>query len=834
VKPWNDAILSTFRRESTERLEHLDSLLVSLEKEPDDVAVFSDVAGEIHTLKGSAKMLGVPHMAELAHAVEDVLAALSERRLTAAPAVFTAFLEAMDIMRDLVAAFSDRQQPEVDCDPIQHKLQQLAATPKRSSGGEPPAEEAPAEKAPAERAGGQAEPPAAEEAPKAPAVAVSTPGPAPARVAPEQDPPSRRPVRAEPAVTKIRAPSRPAASAPDVAVTASGTATRAGTRATGQSLRRADTIRTEITKLDTIMNLVGESAIRHIKSEGYLRQAGEFVREIEGALQLVQAMRDEIVAAPEVEGTTCGEQVATLTSELASRLKDLRTALRGFRVQFDTDSLENKLLLDALQQEVAEIRMLPVSAIFARFPRAARDLASEHGKLVDIEIRGGDTRLDQKVLENIEAPLVHLVRNAVDHGIESPALRRKRGKPERGTIRLTALREGGHIAITVEDDGGGLDPAKLKETAVRAGILNEAEAQGLSDREAPYLICVKGFSTAPTVTELSGRGVGMDVVKRVIEECKGELLIDSTLGQGTSFKIALPLTLAVTQALMVEVGGQNYCIPTLSIEMVRLVAPEEIQLVADRPVIKVGRRSVPLVPLASVLRVNGSDDQDFRSITPVVFLAHARQRIAFAVDRLLAEQQIVIKSFGKLLRNVANVAGATILGTGEVAIILHTPDLVRFGLADAGKTVPMALPGRPGSAPEGERTILVVEDAMSTREMERDILESAGLSVDTAVNGLDGLEKSRRKRYGLFFVDVQMPVMSGFELVEALRSTAEYARTPIVFITSLASEADRRRGLELGADAYLLKSEFSPDLLLDVVERFMGVGRRATVPGDGR
>jgi two-component system chemotaxis sensor kinase CheA len=449
---------------------------------------------------------------------------------------------------------------------------------------------------------------------------------------------------------------------------------------------------------------------------------------------------------------------------------------------------------------------------------------------VDIEIRGGDTRLDQKVLENIEAPLVHLVRNAVDHGIETPAERRKRGKSERGSIRLTALREGGHIAITVEDDGGGLDPAKLKETAVRAGVLSETEAQGLSDREAPYLVCVKGFSTAPTVTEVSGRGVGMDVVKRVIEECKGELLIDSTLGTGTTFKMALPLTLAVTQALMVEVGGQSYCIPTLSIEMVRLIEPEEVQLVADRPVIKVGRRSVPLVKLANVLRVGGSDEVEFSDITPVVFLAHARQRIAFAVDRLLAEQQIVIKSFGKLLRNVSNVAGATILGTGEVAIILHTPDLVRHGLAHAGKTVPMALPGRAVPSAREPRTILVVEDALSTREMERDILESAGLSVETAVNGLEALEKSRRTHYGLFLVDVQMPVMGGFELVEALRSSEQYAHTPIVFITSLSSEADRRRGLELGADAYLSKSEFNPDLLLDVVERFMG-GERGVPRG---
>ncbi|RLB61637.1 MAG: hypothetical protein DRI90_10915, partial [Deltaproteobacteria bacterium] len=757
MKPWSDSILSTFRRESTERLEHLDTLLVSLERAPEDDCVFSDVAGEIHTLKGSAKMLGVPHMGDLAHRVEDVLAAMSDGRLTPAPAVFTAFLEAMDVIRDLVEAFADRKEATVDCGPLQRKLDELGKT------GTPDVDAQPADETPSATQGELAQVALQEGTqPRSDATAPTKTAQASAEVSPTIEAEARL--------------GEPAVRAPPVTLS-------------GHARRRADTIRTEITKLDTIMNLVGEAAIRHIKSEGHLRQAADFVREIEGALKLAQGMREEILAVPDGAACTWGEQVATMSADLAAGLKNLRTALRGFRVQFDTDSLENKLLLDALQQEVAEIRMLPVATLFARFPRAARDLASEHGKLVDIEIRGGDTRIDQKVLENIEAPLVHLIRNAVDHGIESPAERRAQGKPERGCIRMTALREGGHIAITVADDGNGLDPAKLKETAVRSGILSVTEAEGLSDREAPYLICVKGFSTAPTVTEVSGRGVGMDVVKRMIEECKGELLIDSTLGQGTRFKIALPLTLAVTQALMVEVGGQRYCIPTLSIEMVRLVAPEEVQQVADRPVIKVGRRSVPLVKLADVLQVPGAEEVTRHSTTPVVFLAHARQRIAFAVDRLLAEQQIVIKSFGKVLRNVANVAGATILGTGEVAVILHTPDLVRYGLAHTGKTVPLALPGRGPAAPVGDRHILVVEDAMSTREMERDILEAAGLSVDTAVNGLDALEKSRSKRYGLFLVDVQMPVMGGFELVEALRSSDDYARTPIVFITSLASEA---------------------------------------------
>ncbi|MBI5500417.1 MAG: response regulator [Deltaproteobacteria bacterium] len=781
---WPEEILTTFHQDSLERLQHLDTLLVSLEKDPADAGVAREVARELHTLKGSARMIGVEAMGELAHRLEDVLGALGSGEVPASR-IFGPFFEGMDLLRASLDAFMNRCEPRPDWKDACRRLVELAGV------GPPPAK------------------------PPPPASNVQTPPAAPAQPPP---PPS-----APPAPTPARPPG-PGPAAPE---------TTRRIPIAGGGHARPGTIRADIAKLDTIMNLVGEAAISHIRSESGLQRCAAFVRQCEAAGKLAAGLREQIADRSDLPAELA-ERWAAKSGELAAMLKTLRAGLREFRIGLSTGSLQDKLLLDALQHEVARIRMFPASTVFARVPRAVRDLAAQHGKLVDIEIHGDETRLDHKVLEVIEAPLVHLLRNAVDHGIEPPAERRRLGKPERGTIRMSAGQEGGRIRIAVRDDGRGLHPARIKQAAVAKGVLTPAQAEGLSDREALYLIFIEGFSTSDRVTDVSGRGIGMDAVKRAVEECKGEIELDSVPGNGTSVEIVLPLTLAVTQVLTVQVAGQTYCIPTLSIEMVRIIQPGEIQLVADRPIVKVDRRSVPLVKLGAVLGVVDPAIEPHGKGLPAVFLGHARQRVAFVVDRLVAEQQIVIKTFGRILRSIPNVAGATILGTGEVVVMLHAPDLVRHGLQLSGKVVPLAVPGKPAAAPEPPRKILVVDDAFSTREIVKDILAAAGWSVDTAVNGRDALEKSRAGSYGLFFVDVQMPEMDGFELTTALRASERHARTPIVIVTSLSSPEDRRRGLELGADAYLLKSEFSQDVLLATAGRFLGEPPAGARSGAGR
>ncbi len=759
--------LKAFRQEAEERLQHMEGLLVRLEKTPREEELTTAFARDLHTLKGTAGMFKLPLMAELAHHAEDVLAALVAGRLVASPAVFTTLLAVLDELRELAQAAAEERDHDRDCAPLHDRLDQLF------TGGR---ETAATVEEQAEAVG-----PKAARRSTAP-VTQPARSPQSAEPVPSGDPVSRGPT----------------------------------------TERQSDTIRTDISKLDTIMNLVGEAAISRIKADVLLRETSSFVKRCESIRKLAGGLRSEVLAAQATLGGQLGRRMVGRSNALLVQAKALRTALRDFRIAFDSHSLEDQRLLDELQHEVAEIRMLPLSVVFERFPRAIRDLAIQHDKRIEVEITGGQTRLDQKVIENVEAPLTHILRNAVDHGLESPAERRRLGKSEHGTIRISAFQEGGHIAVVIEDDGRGLDPAKLRDSAVQQGLLSAAEAAGLSDRETPYLICAKGFSTASQVTETSGRGLGMDVVKQVVEDSKGELSIDSTVGQGTTIKIDLPLTLAVTQVLVVEVAGQSLCIPTLSIEMVRFVQPDQLQTVADRLVVTTGRRAVPFVPLATVLDL-GEQVVARRSGIPTVFLAHARQRIALAVDQLVTEQQIVIKPLGRVLAKVPNVAGATILGSGEVSPVLHPPDLVRHGLAQLGRTVPMTLSDRSEQLVQpARRRVLVVDDAMSTREMVRDILEAEGLQVDTAVNGRDGLKKSELAPFGLFVVDVEMPEMDGFELLRALRASRQHADTPVIILSSRGSDEDKRQGLDLGADAYLTKRGFTRDGLIETVARLLG------------
>ena len=768
MKRWNDTILATFKQESLERLEALDGLLVDLEQKPRDREVTAEVGRHVHTLKGSAKLLGVEPMAQLAHRLEDALAALGDGRIGADAPLFNGLLEALDAMKVMVETFVAREPVASHAGSLEGLLEALPA----------PGSEA----------------------------ARVTERPEPAMDAKPAAKHSARP-RPKPSLSPPRA-AEPAAKA------------KAG--AAREPSRRALTVRADLRKLDTTLNLVGEAVIGHTKSESQLRLSAGFARQCEAARVRAVALREQLLAARGPVAQSWLDPLVTSAGALGAELKELRAALREFRIQLDADLLANKVLLEALHREIAEIRMLPVSNLFARFPRAVRDMAQEHGKLVDIEMKGEDTRLDQKVLEIVEAPLVHILRNAIDHGIEPPEERRQRGKPERGTIRLGAAQEGGRIMLRIEDDGRGMDPGQLREAAVRRGLLTQAEADALSDREAPYLVCARGLSTAKVISDVSGRGVGMDVVARAVEDCKGELTIDTTPGHGTTISVGLPLSLAVTQVLTVEAEGQTYCIPTLSVEMVRMVAPDEVLLVADRPAVKLGRRTVPLFKLTMVLGLGGDRAIARSERLSVVLLSHARQRIALVVDRLVAVQEIVIKTFGRVLKSLPNVAGVTILGTGDVSVVLHPPDLVKHALSLVGKLVPIALSGDESRGRVADQPLLVVEDSLTTREMEKDILASAGYLVDTAVDGRDALEQSRAKSYGLFLVDLQMPVMDGFALIEALRKSTKYAATPIVILSSLGSDQDRRRGLELGADAYLVKSQFNPSVLLDAVRRFVG------------
>lgn len=578
------------------------------------------------------------------------------------------------------------------------------------------------------------------------------------------------------------------------------------------------TIRVNTSHIDDLLNLTTETVISQVKYEqrvDALRRAGSGSDDVWAAWTRLRDMLD----------VTSGKDTPAALARRADAIASFERRLHAERIshaalvgEFADDLARGHSLVHELQERGMELRMLPVSTVFATFPRAMRDLARSYGKDVRLVLEGGETELDKKVLEAINDPLIHIMRNAVDHGIEPAEARRELGKPEIGTIRVSARQEGDHIVIEIADDGAGIDPDKVRAAAVRRGYISEEEAATISDRKALFLVFEKGFSTNAIITELSGRGVGMDVVREyIVEMLKGDLNVFSTLGEGTMFRLTIPLTLAIIRALLVRVGSRTYALPTTAIEETLLVAEGDIIAVEGREAIRRGQRTFPLVSIADILGVDGADVRPGH--VPVVAVGFSGQRTGFVVDEFIGEQQIVIKTLGTHLRKVENIAGVTILGAGEIVPILNVPDLMASA-RNGGRRQAAGVPE--AAARTGPHTVLICEDSFTTRELERSIFEAAGYRVEVAVDGAEGLQ---RLRDGLaadaVVTDVQMPKMSGFELTREIKSDPHLGAVPVIIVTSLEREEEKAEGVQAGADAYITKSVFNQDTLLDTVERLI-------------
>jgi two-component system chemotaxis sensor kinase CheA len=472
-----------------------------------------------------------------------------------------------------------------------------------------------------------------------------------------------------------------------------------------------------------------------------------------------------------------------------------------------------------------QARMLPVAAVFDAFPRLVRDLARDSGKEIALQLLGADTELDRKVLEAIKDPLIHLLRNAVDHGIEPPDARERAGKPRQGTIAVRAFQKGNRILVEVADDGAGINRDRVRQAALKAGLIGADEAETLADERVLRLIFEAGLSTSPIVTGLSGRGVGMGVVRQNVEALHGQAAVDSTPGRGTTITLALPLTMATMQQVLVQAGDQTYGIPVSAVERIQRIDPKDIGRVAGRQAIAFNGEPIALARLADVLEQPAAGQPDEIDASPrvlAVILNALGQRAAFQVDAVLGQQEMVVNSLGRQLARVRNVAGATILGSGQVVLILNPADLLKsvWAMPDRPDTTPP--PARRPDRRSRQATILVVDDSLSLRTLERNILEAAGYTVMVAGDGLEALRLLNSKsRCDLIVSDVMMPHMTGLELTAAVRQQPALKHIPVVLVTSLGSREDMERGIEVGADAYLVKDSFEQSDLLGTIEQLI-------------
>ncbi|EDY15982.1 CheA signal transduction histidine kinase [Chthoniobacter flavus Ellin428] len=478
-------------------------------------------------------------------------------------------------------------------------------------------------------------------------------------------------------------------------------------------------------------------------------------------------------------------------------------------------------LVDDLLEDSKKMLMLPLSTQSVFFSKMVRDLCRDQEKEADFVIRGEEVEMDKRILEEMKDPLVHILRNCIDHGIEQPAERQRRGKPARATITLAvSALDGNKIELLVSDDGAGIDAAKVRDAAVRRGLISLESADQLSEADAQALIFKSDISTSPIITHLSGRGLGLAIVREKTERLGGRVVVQSRLGEGTTFRIALPVTLATFRGTCVEADNRLFIFPTVSVERVTRFQAEEVRTVEGRETLSLNGRPVALVRLAEVLELpppeRPPEEPEWR---PVVLLGSADQRIAFAVDAVREEQEVLVKQLGKPLSRVRNISGATILGSGRVVPVLNVADLLKSARRMAGVARPAVKGGRVTQAAVTAKSILVAEDSITSRMLLKGILEGAGYSVKTAVDGMEAFTLLRAERFDLVISDVEMPRLNGFDLTARIRADRKLAEMPVILVTALASREDRERGIDVGANAYLVKSSFDQSNLLETVRQ---------------
>lgn len=732
---WGDdpELLATFRAEVEERLASLQSGLLALESHQSPRQVITSLFRDAHTVKGSARMLGLEGVLHVAHNMEDLLGSLRDGR----------FAVRKDLVDLLLAA----------CDGIARALPGEAGAPASVDD--------------------------AALAPLIDALVLAVAGADPVVV---------------PQLAVPEIPDQPIPSEPE------------GPR------QASDSVRVAASKVYDLLDAVGEAdlgARRVEQTTGLLLSLAADHARWAGVVR-TETQRQSTVLPPEI---------ALALHRLVGTGEDLTSTVRGLRELVESHRGGMALVRDGAMG----LAMVPVRRVFAALPRIVRDVAQATGKDVVLETSGEDVELDKQVLDGVADALKHLVINAVDHGCESPADRQAVGKPARAVVTVSARSVGGTVVIEVADDGAGVDEDAVREKAVRLGLL--APDANVVGSALLSTLFTPAFTTSDTVTETSGRGVGLDVVRDAVEELGGSVEVRSVRGEGTAFVLTLPVTLGVLRCLVARVGDERYAVPVPGVVESLSLRDAEVHNLAGAPVVLRHGVSVPLLDLGVALGLTRAAGEAPRAALVVRHASGAGGQIAWAVDRLEGESELVVKDLGSFLGRVPFVAGATIDGDGSVVCLLDLRELADRAVGGSGFMTPAAAPAsRKTTATPGQKKarVLVVEDSVGVRELERVILEGAGYLVETAVDGLDGASRLRDDPADLVLSDVEMPGMDGFDLTRTIRRTKGWENVPVIIMTSRGEEHARQAGLDAGCSAYLLKNEFDQEQLISTVRRLVG------------
>ncbi|EAW38784.1 chemotaxis protein CheA [Lyngbya sp. PCC 8106] len=806
----DDELREVFRTASEEHLQNLDDGFLYLEKNPQDLNRLEELLREAHSLKGDAGMLGVKDIATLAHQIENLLGAINQGRVIFSSEVSDCLFQALDALRKLVQEASTGEPSGVKTFQV---MASLIAAEGQSSLETQPSNDTHLSEQQTLEVSENIEVETIKPSPKEPPKILLEEPVINLNSSPEEPP---QPSLEKPINTSVSSLSYPVNPSPknDDKVTFDG------------STHRIETIRVSTRQLDALMTQTGELTVTKIRIVHRLS-------EVEALTLLWEEWsRDAFVNRfvlndLETQSTNTHkaiEQLHNYYSRASQHLEKLGALVNQLRGSLYEDTARLELISNELEDDIRTLRLLPLSTIFNRFSRMVRDLARQQNKQVELLIEGGETRADKRILEEIKDPLMHLLRNAVDHGIESPEERQQYGKPPIAQICLRGYQTATSVVIEVSDDGRGIDPEQIKKTALKRGLYPLEELEIMTSKQLQALIFSPGFTTRTLVTEISGRGVGMDVVRNNVEQLKGRVDLESVPTKGSTFRMQLGTALATTHVLIVGVQNISYGIPVEFVRTTRLVSPSELFTIEGRDTIIFEEQPLSVAQLSELLELESSHKEMNASTTfPCIVLKVGEEKLGVFVDTLIDEQDVVLKSQSQLLKRVRNIAGATILGTGEVCMVLNSLDLIKSArkhLSSNRKFV--KIEGKSHQEyREQKSVILLVEDSIATRTQEKRILEAAGYEVITAVDGLDGFNKLKTRNVDAVISDVQMPNLDGLSLTTKIRENQDYNELPIILVTSLASDEDKQRGAEAGANAYITKSSFNQQVLLDTLKRLI-------------
>jgi two-component system chemotaxis sensor kinase CheA len=754
-------LLATFKEEAAEHLAALSSGLIALERSPSpekQSGLIETIFREAHSLKGASRAVNLAEIETVCQSLESVFSSLKRKEIKLSPELFDLLHKTADALGGLLSSVG-AQRPAAEKSLVSQIAQELEAATKG--------------------------------------------------------------VLPEPKGEGLKGTERSSAAAVPETLPVSG-----------ERALPAETVRVRATRLDSLL-LQAEELLstkltmkqRSSELQNLKVTAGLWEKEWTKAHPALRDVQKFLDRNGGHNGN--GQQSPQIKSLLEfvdwnrSFVKSLTAALETLAKAAEQDHRSLGGMVDNLVEDVKRACMLPFSSLLEIFPKFIRDLSRDQGKEVDWVSHGEEVQVDRRILQEMKDPLLHLIRNCIDHGIEKPAERTRKNKPSRGTVSVAISQRGGNkVEILVSDDGSGIDVAKVREAALKSGSITSEQEKALDEQQVLSFLFHSGVSTSPIITDISGRGLGLAIVQEKVEKLGGTVSVESHPDRATTFQIVLPLTLATFRGVLVRLDEHRFVIPTAHVESVVGVSKEGIKTVENRETIEINGQALSLVRLGNVLelprRAMGKEEA---AKVPALVLSSTGKRIAFLVDEISSEQEVLVKSLGPQLSRVRNVAGATVLGTGKVVPILNVPDLMYSAVR--ATSAPLTIAAVEEKMATARKAILVAEDSITARTLLKNILESAGYHVTTAVDGVDAVTTLRSEEFDLVVSDVDMPRMNGFGLTAKIRADKKLSELPVVLVTALESRQDREHGIDVGANAYIVKSSFDQSNLLEVIRRLI-------------